>query len=219
MLSRIEETHPRMAVADKKIYPAVMAISALIILYTQTIQGIFLSLAAAIIMYTLTDSVEYTTMVLIFSIIYNVLFRTVRMIAPKEGFQAQHTPVAVQTRLEAVRKGAPLAPKVENITGVLEAPSILDNVPLNPAQELTSDAQPGKSIPASAKARVLVYPVQEGMLGGRCEGFQNVGPAPNPFLQNGPDKEAEATAMMGEGTAAPVGAGDMEGMDTAAPAF
>lgn len=204
-----------------------MAITALIILYTQSIQGVFLSLAGAIIVYTLTNSIEYATMVLIFSIIYNILFRTVSAVAPKPPYEAfqgggptgQHTPQLVQTRLEAVREGAPSAPKVENITGVLEAPSILDNVPLNPAQELTSDAQPGKSIPASAKARVLVYPVEEGMVGGRCEGFQNMGPAANPYLYNGPDKEAEETAMIGEGTAAPIGAGDMEGMDTSAPAF
>lgn len=215
-----------MAPADKDIYPAVMAISALIILYTQSIQGVFMSFAATIIVYTLTNSIKFATMTLLFSIIAGALLGTVAVVVPKrgEGFQAggsggQHNALAVQTRLEAVRQGAPLAPRVENITGVLEAPSILDNVPLNPAQELTSDAQPGKSIPASAKARVLVYPVEEGMIPSRCEGFQNAAPAANPFLQNGPDKEAEETAMMGEGTAAPMGASDMQGVDTTAPAF
>jgi len=137
-----------------------------------------------------------------------------------EGFQAKDA-VSVQTRLEDVRQAAPLAPKIDAVTGVLESPSILDNVPLNPAQPLTSDAAPGKSIPASAKARVLIYPVPEGFVAN--QGVQDKPVMENPYLQNGPDAEGVETAMIGDGTEMPpsqVAASDQQGVAPGpAPAF
>ena len=118
--------------------------------------------------------------------------------SPVEPFQVKDA-ASVQHRLEDVRVKAPLQPKVAQVTGVLESASILDNVPLRPMQELTDEALPGASIPASAKARVLIYPPAEGFVPAP-NGSQERGPKENPYLQNGPDHEGGATALFEKGT-------------------
>jgi hypothetical protein len=88
-------------------------------------------------------------------------------------------------------------------------------------QELTSDALPGASIPASAKARVLIYPPAESFV-----------PAPNgseertvrevPYLQNGPDHAGVQTSLFDKGTDLPIEevASNHGGMQSGAgPAF
>lgn len=115
--------------------------------------------------------------------------------AATEGFQARD-PVSVHERIASAKQ---VQGKVQNITGVLESPTILDNVPLKPMQELTYDALPGASIPASAKARVIINPPAEGFV-----------PAPkaseerllkrNPYLQNGEDDEGINAALISKGT-------------------
>ncbi len=115
--------------------------------------------------------------------------------ASAEGFQARDA-VSIHERIAAAKQ---VQGKVQNITGVLESPSILDNVPLKPMQELTYDATPGASIPASAKARVIINPPAEGFV-----------PAPkaseerllkrNPYLQNGEDDQGVEAALISKGT-------------------
>jgi hypothetical protein len=139
--------------------------------------------------------------------------------AATEGFQARD-PKSIADRIEVSHTGAPLQPKVSSPTGVLESPSILDNVPLKPMQELTSDAQPGASIPASAKARVLIYPVPESFVPAP-QASQDHTPMENPYLQNGPDDMGVSAALLNKGTDIPVevAANDVQGMTAEAPAF
>jgi hypothetical protein len=92
-----------------------------------------------------------------------------------------------------------MAQKVETVTGVLESPSILDNVPLHPMQELMSDATPGASIPASAKARVIINPPAEGFVPAPKES-QERALKRQPYLQNGEDEEGVEAALISKGT-------------------
>jgi hypothetical protein len=114
---------------------------------------------------------------------------------PAEGFQARD-PVNVHTRIENVKGKAPLNPKVENITGVLESPHILDNTPL---QGMPGDGLPGSSIPASARARVLIYPPSEETMPAPKESVR-LDPKTNPYLQTGQDRLAEEVSMAQKGT-------------------
>jgi hypothetical protein len=116
--------------------------------------------------------------------------------AAAEGFQGSDTPASIHERVVAAKQPAA---KVQNITGVLESPSILDNVPLKPMQELTYDAQPGASIPASAKARVIINPPAEGFVPAPKESEQRALKR-NPYLQNGEDEEGVEAAMISKGT-------------------
>ena len=114
---------------------------------------------------------------------------------PAEGFQARD-PVNVHTRIENVKGKAPLNPKVENITGVLESPHILDNTPL---EGMPGDGLPGSSIPASARARVLIYPPSEETMPAPKESLR-LDPKTNPYLQTGQDRLAEEVSMAQKGT-------------------
>ena len=117
--------------------------------------------------------------------------------AATEGFQGQaQGPTAVHERLTAVKQ---VPSKVQNITGVLESPSILDNVPLKPMQELTYDATPGASIPASAKARVIINPPAEGFVPAP-KASQERAVKEQTYLQNGEDDEGVDTALIAKGT-------------------
>jgi hypothetical protein len=212
---------------DKNVIPAISGFLGLYILYVQPFKVAFFTLLLAAVVLSLTNSFEYTLTVLAFSALIGGFNQFLDGAAGLrggpvgvEGFQSKD-PVSVQTRLEEVRQPAPLAPKVEAVTGVLESPSILDNVPLQPMQQLMSDAAPGKSIPASAKARVMIYPVPEGFVPN--QGIQDVPPMENPYLQNGPDDDGLETAMIGDGTEMPTAkrrADEQEGVETgSAPAF
>lgn len=107
-------------------------------------------------------------------------------------------PASVHARIEAVKGGAPLKPKVETITGVLESPTILDAAPLQPLEKLSSEALPGATIPASAKARVAIYaPAEETVA---KESSTEKAPLENPYLQKGPDEEGTMIALIPKGT-------------------
>ena len=138
-----------------------------------------------------------------------------------EGFQTRD-PASIADRIRTNRDGAPLRPKIASPTGVLESPDILDNVPLKPMQELTYDAQPGASIPASAKARVLIAPPPEGFVAAP-KGSQDKPPKENIHLFNGEDHEGVETAMLVKGTDIPapeVAANEMASFGPgSAPAF
>ena len=110
-----------------------------------------------------------------------------------EGFQARDA-VSVNTRIEAVSQKQP---HVQNITGVLESPDILDNTPLMAMDG--ADGVPGASIPASSKGRALIYPVAEGFVA-VPNGSVDTNPMANPYLQGGEDEEAVEAAMMDRGT-------------------
>jgi len=114
---------------------------------------------------------------------------------PAEGFQARD-PVNVHTRIENVKGKAPLNPKVENITGVLESPHILDNTPL---QGMPGEGLPGSSIPASARARVLIYPPSEETMPAPKESVR-LDPKTNPYLHTGQDRLAEEVSLAQKGT-------------------
>jgi len=118
--------------------------------------------------------------------------------APMEGFQARD-PVSIHGRIHDIKGDAPLAPKVQAVTGVLESASILDNQPLQGMQELANEGVPGSSIPASAKARVLIYPPSEDTIPALKETLV-LEPKDNPYLQTGQDRLAEEVAHAQRGT-------------------
>jgi len=120
----------------------------------------------------------------------------------QEGFANTDGAVDIHARIVKEHTGQPLAPKVEKITGVLESPDILDNVPLMPYQELMSDALPGASIPASAKARVAIYTPAEGFVDAPKQSKESP-PKENPYLQDGEDYESVEAAMIAKGTDLP----------------
>lgn len=170
--------------------------------------GVFLTLlGAAAIIFAMTNSYMYVAAVFAVGLLVKMC-QAPRFVgipatgypagSPLEPFQVKDA-VSVQARLEDVRTKAPLQPKVAAITGVLESPGILDNAPIQPMHELASEALPGASIPASAKARVLIYPPAEGFVPAP-NGSQERGPKENPYLQNGPDHEGGATALLEKGT-------------------
>lgn len=130
-----------------------------------------------------------------------------------EAFQARD-PVNVQTRLESVKTPAPLNPKnelpadynilnssaqkLQVVTGVLESPSILDNTPLMAMEHLGKEGVPGASIPASAKARVLIYPPSEDSI--PAKESMAMDPKNNPYLHTGQDRLAEEVSLAEKGT-------------------
>jgi hypothetical protein len=118
--------------------------------------------------------------------------------APMEGFQPRD-PISIHGRIHDVKGDAPLAPKVQAVTGVLESASILDNQPLQGMQELANEGVPGASIPASAKARVLIYPPSEDSIPALKEALF-LEPKNNPYLQTGQDRLAEEVAHAQRGT-------------------
>jgi len=110
----------------------------------------------------------------------------------------------VQARVETIHTGQPLAPKVEVITGVLESPSILSNAPLKAAEEkhvgaYDNEGAPTTGIPASAKARVLIYPPSESTVPAPKESIF-MGLKDNPYLQTGQDRLAEEVSLAEKGT-------------------
>jgi hypothetical protein len=124
-----------------------------------------------------------------------------------EAFQSRDA-LNVHTRIESVKNNAPLEPKVQVITGVLESPDILDNTPLMAMDG--KDGVPGASIPASSKGRVLIHPIAESFVPSETESM-NRNPVPNPVLNNGSDEEAVETSLIDKGTDIP--ADDSSEMD------
>jgi len=115
--------------------------------------------------------------------------------AKSEGFQAKDA-VSVQKRVVDVRQGAPLAPKVDSPTGVLESADILDNVPL----QQPTDAGTVSSVPSSTFGSAMIQPPPESSvpIPSTRENFLSA----NPVLQNGPDHGAVVTALEPLGTGA-----------------
>jgi hypothetical protein len=120
---------------------------------------------------------------------YNALFKAPEPVGI-EAFQAKDAP-SIHARIEHVR--APL-PKVQPITGVLESPNILNNMPLQAMDKMMKDGVPCTSIPASAKSRVLIYPKNEGFVPVPSASIEN-NLREAPYLQGGMDMDGVHDAL------------------------
>ena len=187
-----------MSVLEKNLLPVVTVLVAAYSLYVQPLGTALMTIGVGAIVFALTKSKPILLGVLIAGLLIKPLNR---LIAPKpepmgiEGFQARD-PVSIQARIESVKV---VSPKVQAVTGVLESASILDNTPLQGMDELANEGVPGASIPASAKARVLIYPPSEEVVPAPKESL-NMLPKDNPYLQTGQDRLAEEVAHAQKGT-------------------
>ncbi len=182
-----------------KLMPIAIVIAVGYSLYTVPLNTALMGIGAGAILYAVTKSKYIFLGVLLIMIVLKNFTHTVTVLAapataidPVEGFQARD-PVNVHTRIETVKVKAP---KVENITGVLESAHILDNSPL---QGMPEDGLPGASIPASAKARVLIYPPSEETMPAPNESVR-LDPKTNPYLHTGQDRLAEEVSLAEKGT-------------------
>ena len=198
-----------------KLMPIAIVLAVAYSLYTVPLNTALMGIGAGAILYAVTKSKYIFLGVLLIMIVMKNFTRVVTAATapatatapstasitatvptfPAEGFQARD-PVDVHTRIENVKGNAPLKPKVENITGVLESPHILDNTPL---QGMPGDGLPGASIPASARARVLIYPPSEETMPAPKESVR-LDPKTNPYLHTGQDRLAEEVSMAQKGT-------------------
>ena len=190
-----------MSVPTKTALLAAMALVTAYAFYSQNLGVSLTAIGVATIVFAVTKSLVASLTVLALAVFMKDLNR---MFFPKrepmgiEAFQARD-PVSIQDRLEQVKNTEPLAPKVQAITGVLESADILDNTPLQGMQELANEGVPGASIPASAKARVLIYPPSEDTIPAPQESLF-LTPKDNPYLQTGQDRLAEEVAHAQKGT-------------------
>ena len=124
--------------------------------------------------------------------------------------------LSISQRVQDIKGAAPLAPKVASPTGVLESPTILDAAPLQPLDQLATEALPGATIPAGVKARVIINPPAEQTV--PRDNNPNRALMENPYLQNGPDGEGLDTALIATGTDVPpaVGGDAMAGVASGA---
>lgn len=191
---------------DKNTLTGGILIVALYIVVAQPFATTLATVGISVLLFAVTKSEAIVLAFMLASLFIRHINRLFIPSAPVgiEGFQARD-PESVHARIEAIANkpqatvntipGSPHM--IDNITGVLESPHILDNTPLMAMDG--ADGVPGASIPASSKARALIHPV--------AEGFQNApnmsvdgNPIANPVLQYGEDEEAVNTAMLDEGT-------------------
>jgi hypothetical protein len=186
-----------MQIPTKNITVGLIVLTTAYSLYAKNLSTTLTAVGLAAIVYAVSKSFVAALVVILLAVFMKDINRLI-MPKPLEAFQARD-PATVQHRLEEVKTTAPLAPKVQAITGVLESASILDNTPLQGMQELSNEGVPGASIPASAKARVLIYPPPEATVPAPSESVASV-PKNNPYLQTGQDRLAEEVAMAQRGT-------------------
>ena len=204
---------------DKKLLPAALLLVGLYILYVKKFETALATYGIGLLIFVVTDSKELVLAFFVASMFirtFNRLFTSGKVWGPSgaEPFQVRDAP-SITARLESVRQGDPLQPKVNQkppvlplykqkiepgaITGVLESPDIMDNSPLQGIAQLAKEGVPGVSIPASAKARALIFPPAETTVPALKESMDNP-PMTNPYLQNGPDNEAVGDALLTNGT-------------------
>jgi hypothetical protein len=113
-----------------------------------------------------------------------------------EGFQVKD-PVSIHQRIATNKGQPPLEPKVENITGVLESPRILDSLQI---AALNKGDQGGtnSTLPASLNGIPSIKTPREEEIVKNT--YDNLHPRGNPFLQNGSDDGAVNTALSGRGS-------------------
>jgi len=113
----------------------------------------------------------------------------------KEGFQPKD-PVSVHQRIADNKKAGPLQPKMDDITGVLESPKILDRLQI---ANLNKAETGGPSItqPASLSGIPPIRTPREDEIVRNT--FEGLAPRGNPFLQNGADDGSVNTALSSRG--------------------
>jgi hypothetical protein len=179
-------------VVDKNMLTAGILLVGVYIFLVQTLYTALATAGLSLILFVITRSEGIVLAFMLATLFikqFNMLFRAPEPVGI-EAFQTKSAP-SIQARLEGARK---VTPKVEAITGVLESPNILDNMPLQAMETLTKEGVPCTSIPASAKARVLIYPKAEGFVPAKNGGEENTLRAA-PYLQGGADSEAEGDAL------------------------
>lgn len=185
----------------KQTFTAAVVLVSLYIVYSKPFATALATIGLSCILYAVSRSYELVLALLVLSLFIKDINR---LISPKrepvgiEAFQVNDTS-SVHTRIESVKQDAPLSPPVENVTGVLESITVLDKEALLPMEILAKEGVPGASIPASAKARALIYPPSE-LSVGRPNGSLNSNPVANPHLQNGEDREGVETSLFERGT-------------------
>jgi hypothetical protein len=180
-------------VLDRNMLSVGIVVVAAYIFMVQPLSTAMASVGLSIAIYAITKSEGIVLAFLLATLFikqFNSLFKVKNEPMGIEAFQTKDAP-SIHTRLEEVRR---IQPKVEPITGVLESPNILDNMPLQAMETLTKEGVPCASIPASAKARVLIYPKAEGFVPASNMSVERNLVA-NPTLMDGADVEAENSAL------------------------
>jgi len=118
-------------------------------------------------------------------------------VATVEAFQPRD-PVSIHQRIAMNKRTEPLAPKLDNVTGVLESPEILDSLHLT---DLSPSEMGGshKTVPVGVMATEPIRTPAEATL--PPIDTPDKAPMPNPYLQNGPDSNGILTALINKGTA------------------
>jgi hypothetical protein len=183
---------------EKKVAPPLILALVIYIVYSRRLSTAIATIGVAALLYALTDSCIVVAIFLAGSLLLKG--RTQFDPVGIEAFQARD-PNSIHTRIEGVRRPLPLAPKVAQVTGVLESPDILDSTPLQGAATPEEEGASITSIPApaSAKASVAIYaPSEDTIPASRVS--ENARPTANPFLQNGEDVEGVVTSLFERGT-------------------
>jgi hypothetical protein len=114
-----------------------------------------------------------------------------------ESFQPKD-PISIHQRITLNKRSEPLEPKLENVTGVLESPEILDSLHLT---DLSPSEMGGshKTLPVGVMSAEPIRTPAEATL----PPIDTIDSAPksNPYLQNGPDSKGVMTALINKGTA------------------
>jgi len=120
-----------------------------------------------------------------------------KLIPGTESFQPKD-PVSIHQRIVMNKRGEPLEPKLENVTGVLESPEILDSLHLT---DLSPSEMGGshKTVPVGVMRAEPIRTPAEATL--PPIDTPDHAPMPNPYLQNGHDSNGVQTALIGKGTA------------------
>jgi len=125
-----------------------------------------------------------------------------------EGFQPRD-PISVHQRITANKTAEPLKQTGAGITGVLESPHILSSLELRSSSHEERGAA-AKAMPAGVKENFRIRTVEEASM---PPSDSEAKPVMAPYLQNGPDKEAELDALIKKGTETKMMAGsDMKGV-------
>jgi len=126
-----------------------------------------------------------------------------------ESFQVKD-PVTIHQRVAESKKGPPLMPKVNEITGVLESPNILDSLQISQVGSGEEGASM-KTLPASLTGVHSIRTPSESTI--TRTPSPDVPPRGNPYLQNGEDGNAVTTALSQRGSELLMtqGAGDVPG--------
>jgi hypothetical protein len=192
---------------DKKLTQALVVGLGLYLLVESSLEVALITIGVAAIVAGMTQHLEAAVLVLAMP----ALVKLVNVV--NEPFQMKVEPETVVKRLQEVKVTLPR--QSDGPTGVLESAHILDSEPLFSAKDLASEALPGASVPASAKARVAIFAPEEKTVA--ATGVRVADPMANPVLQNGPDMDGIGSALMANGAMS--GAADLPGIDGGAGAF